>query len=195
MLMRVEFLALRVELLHAMLFEHLEELALGELDAVEEAFDGRVRLLAELVVERLQGALHIVGHRHDVARKLGDAILARVSHLALGAPAQVLHFGQRAQPAILVLGRLARQNGRRIDTGWIVAGRPGPLVRSWIVRTRVGGVALLAAGRANGIIRHRRNPVLFGSVAPDIRARPAKIKPTAAPASGSPPWRCSPPSG
>ena len=95
--------------LHAVLFQHLQQLALGQLDAVEQRLDGRVRGLAQLGVERLQRAVHVVGDRQHVARERRDAVLAHVGDLALGALAQVLHLGQRAQQPVLVLGVLARQ--------------------------------------------------------------------------------------
>ena len=84
-----------------MLLHHLDELALGELDAIEQRLDARIRLPADLVVERLHRALHIVRDGQDIARKIGDAVSARIGHFALGPAAQIFHLGQRAQQAVL----------------------------------------------------------------------------------------------
>ena len=97
---------MRLEPLDAVLLHHLDELALGELDAVEQRLDAGIRLLADLVVERLHRALHVVGDGQDIAREIRDAVGARIGHLALGAAAQVFHLGQRAQQAVLQVGGL-----------------------------------------------------------------------------------------
>ena len=67
-------------------------------------------LLADFRVERLQRALHVVGDRHHVARELGDPVEARIRHLALGAPAQVLHLGERPQQPVLQGSRSPRSS-------------------------------------------------------------------------------------
>ena len=84
----------------------LMQLALGELDAVEQRLHAGIRLVADLVVERLHGAVHVVGDREDVAREIRHAIDARIRDLALGAAAQILHLGERAQQPVLQVGRL-----------------------------------------------------------------------------------------
>ena len=166
MQVRIELVALlRLELLDAVLFQDLEQLALGQLHAVEQRLSGRVRGLAQFGVERLQRAVHVVGDRQHVARERGDAVLARVRELALGALAQVLHLRERAQQPVLVLGVLARQRlhqggdlrllGRR-NSG---VGLPGAL------SLRLGGRVIGAAG---GVIRHRVGPFANGVVSPRI---------------------------
>jgi hypothetical protein len=105
----VELLAQRLELLHAVLVEDLEQLALGELDAVEQRLGRGVGLLAQLLVERAERAVHVVGDGDDVAGEIRDAVDPAVGDLALGAPAQVLHVGERAQQLVLVVGGLLGQ--------------------------------------------------------------------------------------
>ena len=114
MQVRVEFLALRLELPDAVLLHHLDEFALGEFYAIEQRLDAGVRLLADLVVERLHGALHVVGDGQDIARKIGDAVDPRVGDFPLGAAAQVFHLGERAQQPVLQLGGLLAELGDRI---------------------------------------------------------------------------------
>jgi hypothetical protein len=106
------------------LLQHLEQLALGQLDAVEQRLGAGVRLLAQLRVERAQRALHVVGDRDNVAREGRDAVQARVGDLALGSPAQILHFGERAKELVLVVRTFLRQ---RFDQGCNLGfiGRPG----------------------------------------------------------------------
>ena len=148
-----------------MLLHHLDQLALGQFDAVEQRLDARIRLVADLVVERLQRALHVVGDRQDIARKIGDAVGARVGHLALGAAAQIFHLGQRAQQAVLQARGLLGERRDRIGRcfgglcGLGVLGRGLSPVRAVV----------------SVIIQSISKCVEF---APDIRAEGAKIKPS-----------------
>ncbi len=66
----IEFFALlRLEFLHPMLLQHLQQFALGQFDAVKQSLDAGIRLVLELGAQRLQGAVHVVGNRQNVARE------------------------------------------------------------------------------------------------------------------------------
>ena len=116
----IEFLSQRLEFFHPMLIEHLQELALGQFDPIEQRLDAGVRLLPQLRIERRQSAFHVVGDGQDIARKRRNAVDARVRDLARGSPPQVLHLGEHAQELVLVFGRdprvvrgIDRLGGRR----------------------------------------------------------------------------------
>src|SRR5439155_16412036 len=76
----------------------------------------------------------------NIARETGDTVRARVRDLALGAPAQVLHFGQRAQQPVLQIRGFPGERRDRIRRGF---GRRGGFRR----------LSLNASG-AGGRIRH-----------------------------------------
>ncbi len=161
----IEFLAQRLEFLHPVLLQHLRELTLGQLDAVEQRLGAGVRLLPQFRVERSERTVHVVGDGDDIAREGGDAVEARVGDLALGPPAQILHFGEHAQQLVLVFGGDAGEIGR-------VDGLFGRLRGEF----RGLGLAPRVDGRAGVRVRHhivphwRRSP-------PDIRAGARKINP------------------
>ena len=100
----IELLPQRLELFHPVLLQHLGKLALGELDAFEQRTGSGVGLLPLLGVECPERASHVVGNGHDVAREVGDAVDAGIGDLAIGPPAQILHFSEHAQELVLVLG-------------------------------------------------------------------------------------------
>ena len=58
----IEFFVQRLELFHPVLLQHLQQLALGELDAVEQRLGPGVGLLSQFRVERAERAFHIVGN-------------------------------------------------------------------------------------------------------------------------------------
>ena len=69
---------------------------------------------------RVDGAAEIVGDGEHVAGEGGDRILARIGDLALGALAEVLHLGERAQQLVLEVGDLglrAPRHARRRAPG------------------------------------------------------------------------------
>ena len=63
----VELLAERVEPLDAVLFQHVHQLALGQLDAFQQRLGGVIGLGAKLIVQRLHRPMHVVGNADDVA--------------------------------------------------------------------------------------------------------------------------------
>ena len=69
----------------------------GELDPVEQRLEGSIRRGAGFRIERFGGAGEIVGDCKHVAREAGNAIGTRVGDVALGALADILRFGDRAQ--------------------------------------------------------------------------------------------------
>ena len=149
----VELVALlRLELLDAVLVEHLQEFALGQLDAVEQRLDAGVRGLAQFAVERLERAFHVVGDRQHVARERRDAVLAHVRDLAVGALAQVLHLRQRAQQPVLVVGVLARERLHQRGDLDLLGRASAP---SASLSLGFGGRIL---GAAYGVVRHRLCP-------------------------------------
>jgi hypothetical protein len=113
----IELLPLRLDLPHAVLLEHVEELALGQLDAVEQRLHAGIDLLADLIIQRLHGAGHVVGNADDIAGEIDDAVEPRVGDVALGAPAQVLGLCQGPPPAVVQIGDLPLELGRRIGFG------------------------------------------------------------------------------
>jgi hypothetical protein len=58
--------------------------------------------------------MHVVGHRKDIAGKTSNTVRACIQNLALGAFAQILHFGKGTQQLVLVLRGFARRLGHRI---------------------------------------------------------------------------------
>ena len=148
-----------------MLLHHLDQLALGQLDAVEQRLDAGIRLLADLVVERLHRALHVVGDRQDIAREIGDPVDARVGDFALGAAAQVFHLGQRAQQPVLQARGLPCELRDRIGRCF------GGLCSLGVLRR----AASVPFALVSVIIQFRMRMRKF---APDIRAEGAKIKPS-----------------
>ena len=70
----IELLArLGLEFLDAVLLQHLEQFALGQLHAVEQRLDGRhSAVVAQLGIDRRQRAVHVVGDRQHVAREGRD---------------------------------------------------------------------------------------------------------------------------
>ena len=57
---RIELLALRIELLDAMLLEGSQQVALGELDAFDQRLDAGVDALAQVGPDRIERAAHVV---------------------------------------------------------------------------------------------------------------------------------------
>ena len=141
-----------------MLFKHIDQLALGQLDALQQRLGRLVGLGAQLVVERLHRPVHVVGNPEDVAGKIGNAVDARIGDLALGALSHVVHVGQGPQQPVLGLGQLAVERG----------GRPGRYGRLGLHRR--------IAGR-HGVAVARRPGVAVVHDVRDIRAEALKIKP------------------
>ena len=116
-------IVLGLDFLHAVAREAGEEVALGQLDALDEGLERRARRLALLGRDALHRATQIVGEGQHVAGEVRDAIELGVADFLLGAATQVLHVGERAQHLVLergVLGveilqlveRLGRIDGR-----------------------------------------------------------------------------------
>ena len=154
----VEFLAERLDPLHAVLFEHIDQLALGQLDAIEQRLEAFVGLGAQLVVERRHRPVHVVGNAQDVAGEAGDAVHPRIGDLALGALSHVVHVGQRPQQPILGVGQLAVERGGRLRR-----------------RDRLGLHRRIAC--RHGVAVGRRPGVAVVHDVRDIRADALKIKP------------------
>jgi hypothetical protein len=160
----IELLAQRFELPDAVVLQHLQQLALGQLNAVEQSLDAGIRLLAQLGVERRQRSLHVVGNRENVTGEGGVSVLAGVDHFARGAPAQVLHLRQGAQQLVPVFRQFAGELSR-------------------IRRLRLAGCRSALCGSCFGLrgsgwmrfrVRHQCFPVQ--PVGPDIRTDRQKIK-------------------
>ena len=114
----IELLALRIELLDPVAAEDRLQVARGQFDALDHRPDRRLGVRARFRRQMLERAREIVDHGQHVAREARHPIGLGVADLALGAPAQVLHLGQRAQHAILQLAVLGVQ---RLDHGEGVA--------------------------------------------------------------------------
>jgi hypothetical protein len=152
-------------------FEHLEQLAFGQFDALEQRLQRRVRGLAQLGIKRAQCTLHVVGDRQHVASKRRDAVLAHVGNLALGPFAQVLHLGQRPQQPVLVLGILTRERLDQFGDLRLLGHRSSGLGLPGALSLRLGGRVVRAAG---GIIRHCTNPLAFPKFRPGYQGFRAK---------------------
>ncbi len=113
MAVRVEALALRVDARDAVALQHVQKLALGDLDPVEEALQRRV-LGGGIGGNVLDRAAEVVADREHVAGEIGNGVTRRIGLLALGAAAKVLHVGERAQQAVAHIGILGDE---RLDLG------------------------------------------------------------------------------
>ena len=98
---RIEGLADRRVALHARPLEHLQQLALDELDALDEARrSGRGPRGVERPVE-------VVEHRDEITEQRLVGILDELLALALGPPPRVLGVCERAEQAVVRLVALA----------------------------------------------------------------------------------------
>ena len=97
--------------------QRLEQLALGQFDAVDQRLDAGLRAGAQFRRHRIERAAHVVGDAEHVAGERGDAVQPRIGDFALGALAQILHLGERAQEPVFELGGKRRRSpsgrGRR----------------------------------------------------------------------------------
>ena len=114
MKVRIELLALRRELLHAIFLKDLHELAFGKLDTLDQRLHLWIGSVAQIGADRLERPMHIVGDRQHVAPKPRNAIDPRIENLPFRAFAQVLHFGKRAQQLVLELRCFSLGLGDRI---------------------------------------------------------------------------------
>ena len=110
----IELLSHRDNFLDAVFFQHLDQLTLGEFDAIKQREAARVRRRLPVGTGGLQRAGDIVGNAQNVARKAGDGIDARLTDLALGPLAQVFHVRERAQQLVLHRGIGRSEFGHRI---------------------------------------------------------------------------------
>ena len=110
---RIERLALGRDTLDAMAFEHVQELALGHVNALEQSFQVLV-FLDRFGCDRLLGAFEIVDETDGVLGKAGDRVARGLLLFALGALAQVVEIGVGAQQAVGQVGDLGLQ---RLDLG------------------------------------------------------------------------------
>ena len=101
---RVELLALRIELLDAVLFQRIEQRALGELDALDQRGQAGIGRGTGLGRNGIERTLEIVGDVEHVAGEAGDAVEAGIGDFLGGALAQIFHLGQRPQHAVARLG-------------------------------------------------------------------------------------------
>jgi hypothetical protein len=99
------------------LFERIEQRALGELDAFDQCLEAGIGIRLGLGRHGIQRTLQIVGNVEHIAGKAGDAIGARIGHFLGGALAQVLHLGQRAQHLVARIRCFLLQHLHRAGLG------------------------------------------------------------------------------
>jgi hypothetical protein len=176
----VELLALGFELLDPVALEGLEEIALGQVDAVDEALEGSLGGAAGLIGHALDGAADVVGHVQHVAGEVRHCVGAGIGHLALRAASQVFHVGHQAQELVLQVRLLGLQHGDRVRRslrGGLV-GRGGGL----------GGVVWRGHVLVFRVVRlHRHSTEMGKGVGPHIRLQAAQIKRSGAGARRFPP--------
>ena len=118
--------------------------------------------------------MHVVGDLQHVAGKCGDAVLPRVGDLALGAPAQIFHLGERAQQLVLEIGG-------RFEAARDLLGRHHLGRRT--LRQRLGRIARRRAGqRSVSVIAIFKIPRDYG---PGYQASSGKDQGSFQPACGS----------
>ena len=116
-----------VDLDDPVLLEGADQVALGELDALDQPRRGGAGRVGD-VVER---PVEIVVDRQEVAGEAGRAVDLGVAAVALGALADVLDVGQRPQQPVLELGDLGPQRlglvglGRGLGADLLVLERLG----------------------------------------------------------------------
>ena len=124
--------------------EGLEQLALGQFHAVDQRLDGGVVLALALGLRHgIERAAKIVGGADDIGREFGDRIGPLVLQFAFGATAQVLHFRERAEQAILEIGVLALE---RLDAREILGGAARHFLSGGAFSLRAGRIFLLVIG-------------------------------------------------
>ena len=142
--MRIKTLADRFALLDAVTLEGLEQLALGQLNTGDQRLDGGVVLALALGLRHsVERAAEIIGGADDIGREFGDRIGALVLQFALGAAAQVFHFRERAQEAVLEIGVLALE---RLDAREILGGAARHFLSGGAFSLRAGRIFLLVIG-------------------------------------------------
>jgi len=90
---RVELLADRLKLANAVALERRQHGALGHLDTLDQGGQAGIGRILGLRRDRIQRPAQIVRDGEHVTRKTGDGIGLGILHLALGAPAQIVHLG------------------------------------------------------------------------------------------------------
>ena len=105
--------ASRLDLDDLVLLEGVEQVALGELDALDQARRRGAHRVGD-VVER---AVEVVVDRQQVAGEAGGAVDLGVAAVALGALADVLDVGERPEQPVLELGDLGAERRRLVALG------------------------------------------------------------------------------
>ena len=137
-LMRIECCALRRDAAHAVPLQHVQELALGERNAVEQAFEGRV-FSGGAGWNGRDGALEVVGDVDDIAGEFLDGVAAR----CLLFPWRRACAGCPSRRERAADGRSGRRSGPPASR---------PFRRAWRRRDQLLHVLLL--GRLAGRPRH-----------------------------------------
>ena len=104
----VEGLALGLDLDHSVVAECRQQLALNELDPLQEAL--QVPALTPSRV--IDGALQVIDRRKQILDEILVAVLGGLLALLEGAPAEVLELGLKPQVLILVGGQTSHGIGR-----------------------------------------------------------------------------------
>lgn len=140
MVVGVELLARRVDLLHTVLLELIEKIPLGHLDTLDERAERLVGRSAGLVGDGLERAPQVVAHAEHVAGEVRHRILAPLGKFLFRAAAKIFHLRHRAQHPVLEFRVLGL---KRFDRVHLLAG----IGRLGLVHTGLCG------GRARGFFR------------------------------------------
>jgi hypothetical protein len=141
--------------------QRLQEVALGELDALDEGLERPVRRFARLRRHAVERPAHVVGDGQRVAGEVRHRVEARVGRFPLRAAAQVLYVGERPQELLAQVGPLRFEAHDRL--GRLVArAHPGSLAgprRSGVV----GRSRLRAQRESLSIVRHDLGEAVRGN--------------------------------
>ena len=128
---RVEGLADRGVARDTRALEHLQQLALDELDALHEVRRGARG------PRGVEGPVEVVEHRDQVTEQRLGRVLGELVALALGAPPRVLGVRERTEQAVVLLVELASEL-RDLRPGSLRRlGRRRPLERHGVLHRRI----------------------------------------------------------
>ncbi|EGE55817.1 hypothetical protein RHECNPAF_850056 [Rhizobium etli CNPAF512] len=114
---RIELLADRLELAHTMAFERRQHGAFGHLHTLDQRGQAGIGRGLGLRRDGIQRPAQIVGDGEHVAGETRDGIGLGVLDLALGAAAQIVHLGGKAQVAVAQLAVFGFQKLKRVWLG------------------------------------------------------------------------------
>ena len=149
--MGIEALPLRVKALDAVAVERLEEVALRQLDALDQGLERPLRRLPRIRRNAVEGPAYVVGDGQRVAGEVRHRVKARVRRFPLRAAAQVLHVGERAQEFLAQIGPLRFEKRDRV--GRLLGGALRACPAGWRGDV-VGRRPIGAEGMGFRVVRH-----------------------------------------